>query len=53
LYPNTAYSIELNTKVYLDAWGKDIRMMMEEDGFWDGKVFRYIDGRQLELYLVR
>jgi Xaa-Pro aminopeptidase len=53
LYPNTAYSIELNTKVYLDAWGKDIRMMMEEDGFWDGKTFRYIDGRQMELYLVR
>ncbi|MFK8164139.1 MAG: M24 family metallopeptidase [Lewinella sp.] len=53
LYPNTAYSIELNTKVYLDAWGKDIRMMMEEDGFWDGETFRYIDGRQMKLYLVR
>ncbi|MFT5999781.1 MAG: hypothetical protein ACI81P_002239 [Neolewinella sp.] len=53
LYPNTAYSIELNTKVYLDTWGKDIRMMMEEDGFWDGETFRYIDGRQLALYLVR
>jgi len=53
LYPNTAYSIELNTKVYLDAWGKDIRMMMEEDGFWDGSNFNYIDGRQTELYLVR
>jgi Xaa-Pro aminopeptidase len=53
LYPNTAYSIELNTKVYLEAWGKDNRMMMEEDGFWDGKNFRYIDGRQMELYLVR
>lgn len=52
LYPNTAYSIELNTKVYLDAWGKDIRMMMEEDGFWDGEAFRYIDGRQLALYLI-
>lgn len=53
LHPNTAYSIELNTKVYLDAWGKDIRMMMEEDGYWDGKTFRYIDGRQTELYLIR
>ncbi|MFT4752027.1 MAG: hypothetical protein ACJA0J_001646 [Bdellovibrionota bacterium] len=53
LYPNTAYSIELNTKVKIDAWGKDIRMMMEEDGFWDGETFRYIDGRQMELYLVR
>ena len=53
LQPNTAYSIELNTKVKIDAWGKDIRMMMEEDGFWDGEQFRYIDGRQTELYLVK
>ena len=53
LYPNTAYSIELNTRVKIDAWGKDIRMMMEEDGFWDGERFRYIDGRQERLYLVR
>lgn len=52
LYPNTAYSIELNTRVYLDAWKKDIRMMMEEDGYWDGETFRYIDGRQTELYLI-
>ena len=52
LYPNTAYSIELNTRVNIEAWGKDIRMMMEEDGFWDGTTFRYIDGRQEELYLV-
>jgi len=53
LYPQTAYSIELNTKVYLDVWKKDIRMMMEEDGFWDGETFRYIDGRQTELYLIK
>ncbi len=53
LYPNTAYSIELNTRVYLDAWGKDIRMMMEEDGYWDGEKFRYIDGRQEKLYVIR
>ena len=52
LYPNTAYSIELNTRVELADWGKDIRMMMEEDGFWDGEQFRYIDGRQEELYLI-
>ncbi|MEM1357416.1 MAG: M24 family metallopeptidase [Bacteroidota bacterium] len=52
LYPNTAYSIELNTKVYIYAWQKDIRMMMEEDGFWDGEVFRYLNGRQEALYLV-
>lgn len=52
LYPNTAYSIELNTRVYIEAWNKDIRMMMEEDGYWDGETFEYIDGRQEELYLI-
>ncbi|MEO0733178.1 MAG: M24 family metallopeptidase [Bacteroidota bacterium] len=52
LYANTAYSIELNTKVYLDAWKKDIRMMMEEDGFWSGERFVYFGGRQEELYLI-
>lgn len=52
LYANTAYSIELNTAVYLDAWGKEIRMMMEEDAFFDGEKVRYIDGRQTELFLI-
>ena len=53
VYPNTAYSIELNTRVPLPEWDKDIRMMMEEDGFWDGQRFTYIDGRQEALYLIR
>jgi len=52
LFPNTAYSIELNAKIHLEEWGKDIRMMMEEDAFFDGETVRYIDGRQTELFLV-
>ena len=52
LYANTAYSIELNTKVFLKEWNKEIRMMMEEDAFFDGKEVRYIDGRQTELMLI-
>ncbi|MEM9885624.1 MAG: M24 family metallopeptidase [Bacteroidota bacterium] len=52
LYPNTAYSIELNNTVYLKEWNKDVRIMLEEDGFFDGKDFRYIDGRQTELFLI-
>ena len=52
LYPNTAYSIELNTAVYLEEWGKEIRVMMEEDAFFDGESVRYIDGRQTELMLI-
>ncbi len=52
LYPNTAYSIELNTAVFLPEWNKEIRMMMEEDAFFDGKQVHYIDGRQTELFLI-
>lgn len=49
LYPNTAHSIELNAAVYLEEWGKEIRIMLEEDAFFDGVNVRYIDGRQIEI----
>ncbi len=52
LYPNTAYSIELNASTDIPEWKKSIRMMLEEDGFYDGKEFRFIQGRQKELYLL-
>lgn len=52
LYPNTAHSIELNATVYIPEWDKDIRIMLEEDAFFDGKNVRYIDGRQTELWLI-
>jgi hypothetical protein len=26
--------------------------MLEEDGYWDGKTFRYVSGRQKEIYLI-
>ncbi|MEY3945724.1 MAG: hypothetical protein RJB03_430 [Bacteroidota bacterium] len=53
LYPHTAYSIELNSSTFIPEWGKDIRIMLEEDGFFDGKTFRYIGGRQEKLLLVK
>lgn len=52
LYPNTAHSIELNTGVYIDEWGKEIHIMLEEDAFYDGNKVRYIDGRQLEIMSI-
>lgn len=52
LYANTAYSIELNAAVFLKEWNKEIRMMMEEDAFFDGQSVQYIDGRQTRLFLV-
>ena len=52
LYKNTAYSIELNTAVNIKEWNKEIRIMLEEDAFFDGNAVRYIDGRQTELMTI-
>jgi hypothetical protein len=52
LYPNTAYSIELNAAVEIPEWKKEIRIMLEEDAYFDGKEVRYIDDRQKELLLI-
>lgn len=52
LYPNTAYAIELNAALDIPEWKKEIRIMLEEDAFFDGKEVRYIDGRQKELLLI-
>ncbi|MFN4763102.1 M24 family metallopeptidase [Gillisia sp. Q332] len=52
LYPNTVYAIELNTTVNIPDWGKDIRIMLEEAGFWREDGFRYVNGRQEKLLLI-
>ena len=52
LYPNTAHSIELNAGVYIKEWNKEIRIMLEEDAYFDGENTRYIDGRQLEIMTI-
>lgn len=52
LYLNTAYSIELNNASYIEEWGKEIRIMLEEDAYFDETGVWYIDGRQTELMLV-
>ena len=52
LYPNTCYSIELNASVEIPQWNKFIRVMLEENGFWDGQQFRYLHGRQKSLYCI-
>jgi Xaa-Pro aminopeptidase len=52
LYPNTAHSIELNAAVDIPEWKKEIRIMLEEDAFFDGNEVWYINGRQKELLLI-
>lgn len=53
MHTRTAYSIELNVTTRIDAWKKDIQILLEEDGYFDAEgKFRYIDGRQKELLLI-
>ncbi len=52
LKPNTAYSIELNAVVELSEWKKPIRVMLEQNGIFNGEGFRYIDGRQKEIMKI-
>jgi hypothetical protein len=52
LYENTAYAIELNATVTIPTWKKDIRIMLEEAGFWGEDGFRYVSGRQEALILI-
>ncbi|WP_448212102.1 M24 family metallopeptidase [Colwellia sp. MEBiC06753] len=53
LHLNTAYSIELNNAQYIEAWGKEIRIMLEEDAFFDKTGVWYLNGRQQQLLLVK
>ncbi|WP_130287006.1 M24 family metallopeptidase [Aquimarina brevivitae] len=52
LFENTVYAIELNNTVNLAEWNKNIRIMLEEAGFWGADGFSYVDGRQTSLLTI-
>ncbi|MFT5520238.1 MAG: hypothetical protein ACI9IA_000828 [Enterobacterales bacterium] len=53
MHENTAYSIELNVKVSIPEWAnKEIRIMLEEDAFFDGKETRFMVPRQTDFILI-
>ena len=52
MHYNTAYSIELNAASDIPEWKKTIRIMLEEDGYFDDKGFRFIHERQKEIYMI-
>ncbi len=53
LFPHTAFSIELNAASKIPEWGKEVRIMLEEDGFFDGKGFYFIGGRAQKLINIK
>jgi hypothetical protein len=46
LWPDTAYSIELSAGVAIPEWADaSVRIMLEEDAFFDGDNIEFMDGR--------
>jgi len=53
LHPDTVFSIELQARVPVEEWGgRKVRIMLEEDAWFDGKAMHFLDGRQTDLLLV-
>ncbi|WP_083671807.1 M24 family metallopeptidase [Sphingomonas montana] len=53
IHPDTAWSIELNASVKVPEWGgQEVEFKTEEDAFFDGRKVRYIDGHQVDFYLI-
>ena len=53
LHLNTVYAIELNTTVFIEEWNRDIRIMLEEAGFYGSEGFRYVNQRQEQIKFVK
>lgn len=53
MHCDTAYSIELNAAVPVPEWGADIRIMLEEQAFFDGENVRFMNGRQTSFHLIQ
>ena len=53
LHDNTAYSLELNARVYVDTYKAEVRMPMETDILYKGGKVYFLAGRQTEFHLVK
>lgn len=50
---NTCYSIELNAVHSITGWKAPVRIALEQNGFFNGEKFEYLDGRQLTIHTIR
>jgi len=46
---NTVYAIELNITTFVTEWNRDIKIMLEEAGFFGENGFRYVNNRQTNI----
>ena len=53
LHKNTVYAIELNVTVTIPEWQKDIRIMLEEAGFYGDNFFEYVNERQTKIKPIK
>lgn len=51
--PKTCYSIELNAMHTIEGWRKPVRIALEQNGYFDGNSFHYLDGRQKTIHLLQ
>ena len=51
--PRTCYSIELNAMHAIQGWNKPVRIALEQNGYFDGKNFDYLDGRQQTIHIIK
>ncbi len=49
---NTVYAIELNNTSFIKEWNRDIRIMLEEAGFFDENGHSYVNGRQTGIKII-
>jgi Xaa-Pro aminopeptidase len=52
MHANTGYAIELNAVVFVKEWNKDVRVMLEEGAYFDGKKVTYYNGRQKSILAI-
>jgi hypothetical protein len=50
--PHTCYSIELNAMHQLTDWASPVRVALEQNGYFNGSSFNYIDGRQTKIIAI-
>ena len=51
--PHTCYSIELNAMHNLKGWDKPVRIALEQNGYFNGSSFEYLDGRQKTIHIIQ